>query len=197
MRPNEGVVVNIAAMAAVLFSEAQERTSRRPSSPIRSGSGRWAGAHLKGSPGSSAARRIPPGACPFPCSRSTRRTARYSTASSGPAPNNPLGKHAFYLDWPSYLIHGTNKPAGVGLRSSHGLHPAVSRGHCPAVRNGAHRYSGAGGQPTLRLRVERRAASTCRRSTFRGRPARLERRAKEASQQVTGRDAAEAAEESQ
>jgi L,D-transpeptidase ErfK/SrfK len=30
------------------------------------------------------------------------------------------GKYAFYLQWPSYLIHGTNKPAGVGLRSSHG-----------------------------------------------------------------------------
>jgi L,D-transpeptidase ErfK/SrfK len=38
----------------------------------------------------------------------------------GPGPDNPLGRHAFYLEWPSYLIHGTNKPAGVGLRSSHG-----------------------------------------------------------------------------
>jgi L,D-transpeptidase ErfK/SrfK len=38
----------------------------------------------------------------------------------GPGPDNPLGRHAFYLQWPSYLIHGTNKPAGVGLRSSHG-----------------------------------------------------------------------------
>jgi L,D-transpeptidase ErfK/SrfK len=38
----------------------------------------------------------------------------------GPGPDNPLGKYAFYLTWPSYLIHGTNKPAGVGLRSSHG-----------------------------------------------------------------------------
>jgi L,D-transpeptidase ErfK/SrfK len=35
-------------------------------------------------------------------------------------PDNPLGRHAFYLGWPTYLIHGTNKPAGVGLRSSHG-----------------------------------------------------------------------------
>jgi L,D-transpeptidase ErfK/SrfK len=25
-----------------------------------------------------------------------------------------------YLGWPQYLIHGTNKPYGVGLRSSHG-----------------------------------------------------------------------------
>jgi L,D-transpeptidase ErfK/SrfK len=38
----------------------------------------------------------------------------------GPGPDNPLGRHAMYLGWPSYLIHGTNKPAGVGLRSSHG-----------------------------------------------------------------------------
>jgi len=38
----------------------------------------------------------------------------------GPGHDNPLGRHAFYLDWSSYLIHGTNKPAGVGLRSSHG-----------------------------------------------------------------------------
>jgi L,D-transpeptidase ErfK/SrfK len=35
-------------------------------------------------------------------------------------PDNPLGRHAMYLGWPTYLIHGTNKPAGVGLRSSHG-----------------------------------------------------------------------------
>ncbi|MET0281899.1 MAG: L,D-transpeptidase family protein [Steroidobacteraceae bacterium] len=35
-------------------------------------------------------------------------------------PDNPLGRHKFTLGWPSYLIHGTNKPYGVGLRSSHG-----------------------------------------------------------------------------
>lgn len=38
----------------------------------------------------------------------------------GPGPDNPLGRFAFYLAWPGYLVHGTNKPAGVGLRSSHG-----------------------------------------------------------------------------
>jgi L,D-transpeptidase ErfK/SrfK len=37
-----------------------------------------------------------------------------------PGPDNPLGKYKFNLGWPSYLIHGTNKPYGVGLRSSHG-----------------------------------------------------------------------------
>ena len=35
-------------------------------------------------------------------------------------PDNPLGEYEFRLGWPSYLIHGTNKPYGVGMRSSHG-----------------------------------------------------------------------------
>jgi L,D-transpeptidase ErfK/SrfK len=37
-----------------------------------------------------------------------------------PGPDNPLGKYAMTLSLPGYLIHGTNKPAGVGMRSSHG-----------------------------------------------------------------------------
>lgn len=35
-------------------------------------------------------------------------------------PDNPLGQYMFRLGWDSYLIHGTNKPYGVGMRSSHG-----------------------------------------------------------------------------
>ena len=35
-------------------------------------------------------------------------------------PNNPLGLFALRLSMPSYLIHGTNKPYGVGMRISHG-----------------------------------------------------------------------------
>jgi L,D-transpeptidase ErfK/SrfK len=37
-----------------------------------------------------------------------------------PGPDNPLGDYALRLGIPSYLIHGTNKPAGVGMRISHG-----------------------------------------------------------------------------
>ena len=37
-----------------------------------------------------------------------------------PGPDNPLGAYAMTLTLPGYLIHGTNKPAGVGMRSSHG-----------------------------------------------------------------------------
>ncbi len=35
-------------------------------------------------------------------------------------PDNPLGARAMRLDLPGYLIHGTNRPAGVGMRVTHG-----------------------------------------------------------------------------
>ncbi len=35
-------------------------------------------------------------------------------------PQNPLGTRALRLGLPGYLIHGTNRPAGVGMRVSHG-----------------------------------------------------------------------------
>jgi L,D-transpeptidase ErfK/SrfK len=37
-----------------------------------------------------------------------------------PGPDNPLGDFALRLSLASYLIHGTNKPYGVGMRVSHG-----------------------------------------------------------------------------
>jgi L,D-transpeptidase ErfK/SrfK len=37
-----------------------------------------------------------------------------------PGPDNPLGKYALRLGFSSYLIHGTNKPYGVGMQVSHG-----------------------------------------------------------------------------
>jgi L,D-transpeptidase ErfK/SrfK len=37
-----------------------------------------------------------------------------------PGPDNPLGNRVLKLGMPGYLIHGTNKPYGVGMRVSHG-----------------------------------------------------------------------------
>jgi L,D-transpeptidase ErfK/SrfK len=37
-----------------------------------------------------------------------------------PGPDNPLGDYAMRLSIPGYLIHGTNRPAGVGMRVTHG-----------------------------------------------------------------------------
>jgi L,D-transpeptidase ErfK/SrfK len=37
-----------------------------------------------------------------------------------PGPDNPLGEYALRLGWKNFLIHGTNKPDGVGRNVSHG-----------------------------------------------------------------------------
>lgn len=37
-----------------------------------------------------------------------------------PGPDNPLGEYALVLDRPGYLIHGTNRPDGIGMRVSQG-----------------------------------------------------------------------------
>lgn len=37
-----------------------------------------------------------------------------------PGPDNPLGEYALNMGWINYRIHGTNRPQGVGRRSSHG-----------------------------------------------------------------------------
>jgi L,D-transpeptidase ErfK/SrfK len=37
-----------------------------------------------------------------------------------PGPDNPLGDYALRLGLPGYLIHGTNKPDGIGMQVTHG-----------------------------------------------------------------------------
>ncbi|AJE02234.1 L,D-transpeptidase family protein [Geobacter pickeringii] len=37
-----------------------------------------------------------------------------------PGPQNPLGEYALYLSKAGYLIHGTNKPASIGLKATNG-----------------------------------------------------------------------------
>lgn len=38
----------------------------------------------------------------------------------GPGPENPLGEYAMYMGFSGYLLHGTHRPYGVGMRVSHG-----------------------------------------------------------------------------
>ncbi len=51
---------------------------------------------------------------------STREDDPTLPSSVPSGPDNPLGLHALYLGWATYLIHGTNKPPGVGRRVSRG-----------------------------------------------------------------------------
>jgi L,D-transpeptidase ErfK/SrfK len=41
-------------------------------------------------------------------------------AAVPPGPENPLGDYALYLSKSGYLIHGTNKPASIGLTATNG-----------------------------------------------------------------------------
>ena len=43
-----------------------------------------------------------------------------------PGPDNPLGDYALNLGWEGYRIHGTNKPYGIGRRSSHSRRSCAS-----------------------------------------------------------------------
>ncbi len=41
-------------------------------------------------------------------------------AAVPPGPLNPFGEYALYLNKSGYLVHGTNKPASIGLRATNG-----------------------------------------------------------------------------
>jgi L,D-transpeptidase ErfK/SrfK len=56
-----------------------------------------------------------------------------------PGPDNPLGQYAMRLGFSGYLLHGTNKHYGVGMRVSHGcirLYPADIEALFAQVPNG-------------------------------------------------------------
>lgn len=48
------------------------------------------------------------------------RRGKSLPAKVPPGPDNPLGEYALLLSLPGYLIHGTNKPDGVGMLVSQG-----------------------------------------------------------------------------
>lgn len=60
-------------------------------------------------------------------------------ATYPPGPDNPMGTHAMYLGWPTYAIHGTDKPYSIGRRASSGcirLYPDGIKDLFPRVRDG-------------------------------------------------------------
>jgi L,D-transpeptidase ErfK/SrfK len=117
--PHEGVVINLAAMRIYYFPKTKQGEPQQVyTHPIGVGKVGW----------------VTPEGVTKIISREKNPTWRPSAgvrkehaenddplpAVVPPGPDNPLGRFKFTLGWPSYLIHGTNKPYGVGLRSSHG-----------------------------------------------------------------------------
>ena len=117
--PREGVVINIAAMR--LFYFPPHKTGEPQvviTHPIGIGKVGWS--TPEGVTKIVRRQKDPKWTVPVSVIKEHRENGEELDRVIGPGPENPLGRHAFYLQWPSYLIHGTNKPAGVGLRSSHG-----------------------------------------------------------------------------
>lgn len=109
--PRKGLVINLAEMRIYYFKEEGKEPQTYPISIGRDG--------LQTPKGSTKIVRKADG----PTWRPTKRMRDEDPelpASVGPGPDNPLGTHALYLGWPQYLIHGTNKPYGIGRRVSSG-----------------------------------------------------------------------------
>lgn len=117
--PREGIVINIAAMRLFYFPP---HKSGEPqvviTHPIGIGKVGWS--TPEGVTKIVRRQKDPTWTVPVSVLKEHRENGEELQRVIGPGPDNPLGRQAFYLQWPSYLIHGTNKPAGVGLRSSHG-----------------------------------------------------------------------------
>ena len=117
--PREGLVLNLAAMRLYYFARPDTGESARViTHPIGIGREGWRTPLGR----SRIIEKIEQPAWTVPAS------VRREHASKGdplpavvpPGPDNPLGAYAMRLSLPSYLIHGTNQPYGVGIRVSHG-----------------------------------------------------------------------------
>lgn len=117
--PHEGLVINVAAMRLYYYPKpAKGETQQVYTYPIGIGKVGWS---TPEGVTKVVSREKNPTWRPGPGVRKEHQDDNDPLpAVVPPGPDNPLGKFKFTLGWPEYLIHGTNKPYGVGLRSSHG-----------------------------------------------------------------------------
>jgi L,D-transpeptidase ErfK/SrfK len=117
--PHEGVVVNLAALRLFYFPKAAKGAQRVVvTAPIGIGMVGWA--TPEGTTKIVSKRKDPSWTPPESVRREHAAEGDILPKVVPPGPDNPLGAFAMNLGWPSYLVHGTNKPAGVGMRASHG-----------------------------------------------------------------------------
>jgi L,D-transpeptidase ErfK/SrfK len=117
--PHEGVVVNVAAMRIFYYpphKKGQPETVY--THPIGIGKVGWK--TPEGTTKIISRQKDPVWVVPKSVREEHQEDGEQLPAKVPAGPDNPLGAYEFRLGWPSYLIHGTNKPYGVGMRSSHG-----------------------------------------------------------------------------
>jgi L,D-transpeptidase ErfK/SrfK len=138
--PRRGVVLNLAQMRLFYFVEAKkDQPAQVVTQPVGIGTD-----YARTPLGETRVVRKTPDPIWRP-SRDIREEhvagGHWLEAEVKPGPDNPLGKYALYLGLPGgYLIHGTNKPWGIGMRVSHGcirLYPEGIEALYPYVPVGA------------------------------------------------------------
>lgn len=124
--PRSGIVINVAEMRLYYYMPAKKSEPARVMTfPVGVGRDMW-----KTPLGVGSVREHVKNPVWYP-----PQTIRDEHAADGdplpaavpPGPDNPLGPLALRLSWPSVLIHGTNRPFGVGMPVTHGcirLYPA-------------------------------------------------------------------------
>jgi L,D-transpeptidase ErfK/SrfK len=142
--PREGIVINVPTMRLWYFAAEKDKADaaaparlRVTTHPIGVGSAGWATPYGEATVTQKA--RDPVWYVPASVRKEHAERGDPLPSVVQPGPDNPLGRHALALSMPGYLIHGTNKPAGVGMRSSHGcirLYPQDIEGLFDRVAKG-------------------------------------------------------------
>ena len=117
--PRQGIVINLAAMRLFYFPKTKTGQPQKViTHPLGIGRVEW-----KTPEGMTrvASKKENPSWIPTPSIRKEHaKNGDPLPAIVPPGPDNPMGTHVLKLDWPSYAIHGTDKPPSIGLRGSHG-----------------------------------------------------------------------------
>ncbi len=117
--PHEGVVINVAAMRLYYYPKPRPGEPQRViTHPIGIGKVGWQ--TPEGTTKVVSRVKDPVWVPPVSVRKEHLESGDVLPPKVAAGPDNPLGAYMFRLGWPSYLIHGTNKPYGVGMRSSHG-----------------------------------------------------------------------------
>lgn len=109
--PRKGLVINLAEMRVYYFKVPGEAPQTYPISIGREG--------LQTPIGKTTIVRKAEGPTWRPTDRMKKEDPKLPDVVP-PGPDNPLGTHALYFGWPQYMMHGTNKPYGIGRRVSSG-----------------------------------------------------------------------------
>jgi L,D-transpeptidase ErfK/SrfK len=117
--PREGLVINLAQLRVFYFPKRQEGELQKViTHPIGIGKVGWS--TPEGTTKVTGKSKNPWWFPPASVRKEHREAGDPLPSKVPPGKDNPLGDRLMTLGWPSYLIHGTNKPYGVGMRSSHG-----------------------------------------------------------------------------